>query len=385
MKIYSLKCLVLWAGLFASMACLANQVEASMSFKQVERCNATSQQGSCIQVPAELGDGALIFGHGRIEKLTENTFADAVKGLPPGTIVILNSLGGDLIGGLRLGQSIRARDFHTLLVSSDKLQHLVPKVVDPKAPVSNLPSSIGKCFSSCAYTFLGGMMRRVDSVAQFGVHQFRNEENKLDAIQAQKMSAMLARYLDAMGINRQLLDQALLTEPGKMTLITENLRKTWNVENGYAPVAFSRWRLEATSGGKRLAYASRKQISRNAFLTIAFAQINGQLRTLLIAKPDPRDETTSDWLSSFSTKLDLVIEVNSKIYRLSPITEWEKAGAVNTPGTRQIWFQAPDTLVRDLQSVKQFILKPQWAFPPIGMDAETYFGTEGFEDNFKAL
>jgi hypothetical protein len=36
-------------------------------------------------------------------------------------------------------------------------------------------------------------------------------------------------------------------------------------------------------------------------------------------------------------------------------------------------------------NAKQFKLKPQWAFPPLGMDGETVFSTDGFNDNFSAL
>ena len=353
--------------------------EDAMTFQKVQRCVSPNPDKAaaleCFIAPAELGNGDIVLAQGKIERKTEDLFGEAVKNLPAGTIVLLNSLGGDLIGGLRLGQSIRARDFNTWVMDAQTDKSAIK---DKKI--------LGKCFSSCAYTFLGGVVRRVDKTGQLGVHQFRNQDDKLDANQAQKISAMLARYLDTMGINRQLLDQALLTEPGKMTLIPESQRIAWNVELSQAsPVAVSKWKLEAAAGGKRLAFTSVKQVNRNAYLTFALTYINGSLRGLLIAKPDARDEHAADWLSAFNDKVELVTEVNSKMFVLRPVSDWERAGQVNTPGTRQIWYVVSSEMIKEMLNARQFKLKPQWAFPPMGMDAETIFSTDGFKDNYAAL
>jgi len=353
--------------------------EEAMSFQKVLRCDSAGSDKStnslCFTPPSELGAGDIVLAQGKIERKTEDAFGVAVKNMPAGTIVLLNSLGGDLVGGLRLGQSIRARDFNTWIMDTQT----------EKTAIKDKKIS-GKCFSSCAYTFLGGVVRKVDKTGQLGVHQFRNQEDKLDANQAQKISAMLARYLDAMGINRQLLDQALLTEPGKMTLIPETQRIAWNVElSQTSPLAVSKWKLEAAAGGKRLAFTSVKQVNRNAYLTFALTYINGSLRGLLIAKPDARDEQATDWLSAFNEKVELMSEVNSKLFVLRPVSDWERAGQVNTPGTRQIWYVIPPEMIKEMFTARQFKLKPQWAFTPMGMDAETLFSTDGFKDNYTAL
>ena len=353
--------------------------EDAMTFQKVARCDpqvSDKAAGSlCLTPPAELGAGEIVLALGKIERKTEDNFGVTVKNMPAGTIVLLNSLGGDLIGGLRLGQSIRARDFNTWIMDSQ-----------PDKAVLKDKKILGKCFSSCAYTFLGGVVRRVDKSGQLGVHQFRSQEDKLDANQAQKLSAMLARYLDAMGINRQLLDQALLTEAGKITLIPEPQRIAWNVELSQpAAVTVSKWKLEAAAGGKRLAFTSVKQVNRNAYLTFALTYTNGSLRGLLIAKPDARDEQAADWLSAFGEKVEVLAEVNSKLFVLRPVSDWERAGQVNTPGTRQIWYSVTPEMIKEMLNARQFKLKPQWAFPPMGMDKETMFSTDGFRDNYSAL
>ena len=351
----------------------------SMGFQTVPRCDALNVDRNkpvdCLSPPSELGKGEVWLGQGKIERKTEDAFGEAVKNLPAGTIVVLNSLGGDLVGGLRLGQSIRARNFHTWILDA---QTDLAALRDKK--------NAGKCFSSCAYAFMGGVQRLVDKGGLFGVHQFRNVDDKLDAVQAQKISALLARYLDAMGVNRQLLDQAMLTEPGKITVINESQRASWNVETSVArAVVASRWKLEAAAGGKRLAYSSVRQSQRQSLLTFALTYINGQPRALLIAKPDARDELSPDWLSAFNERIELLMEINGKLIVLQPLSDWQIAGQVNTPGTRQIWFGIKPDVTREMLEAKQFKLKPQWAFPPIGMDAETVFSTDGFKDNFSAL
>ena len=351
----------------------------SMTFTKVIRCESQNPERTkgqdCFNPPADLGLGDIVLAQGKIERKSEDGFGEAVKNLPAGTIVVLNSMGGDLVGGLRLGQSIRARDFNTWVMDATSDN---PAIKDKK--------NMGRCFSSCAYTFLGGVLRRVDKAGQLGVHQFRNTDDKLDANQAQKISAMLARYLDTMGINRQLLDQALLTEPGKMTLIPETQRIAWNIEPSLpSTVTLSKWKLEAAAGGKRLAYTSVKQINRNAFLTFALTYVNGSLRGLVIAKPDARDELASDWLSAFNDKVEVMVEVNSKLLVMQPLGNWELAGQVNTPGTRQIWYAVKPELIKELLNARQFKLKLQWAIPPMGMDAETTFSTDGLKDNYAAL
>jgi hypothetical protein len=42
-------------------------------------------------------------------------------------------------------------------------------------------------------------------------------------------------------------------------------------------------------------------------------------------------------------------------------------------------------MIKEMLSARQFKLKPQWAFPPMGMDKETMFSTDGFRDNYSAL
>jgi len=354
-----------------------------MQFIAIERCNTESPSDAlpvpnCVAVPKEMGAGQLILASGQIEKQTSDRFAEFSQHYPANTIVVLQSLGGDLIGGLRLGQAIRARNFQTYLAA--------------RAPRTD-EKTMGKCFSACAYAFLGGAERQVDPQAQYGVHQFRGQDKDLDAVQAQKLSAILGRYMDTMGVNRQLLDSAMVTEPGKVYLINPSLRKAWRVENtGIGThVALRKWGLEAASGGKRLGFATQRQRKSAASVTLAFAQFKGETRALLIVRPDPAQEGSATWNQYFTERTPLAIElVNAsgevgQRFQLTALSNWNSAGSTNTPGTRQIWFATNAEMMQQLQGSAQFWVRPLWSDLPSGLDDRTLFGTSGLKDVLMAL
>jgi hypothetical protein len=363
-----------------------------MRFERIERCASPPQdlavEASCVWVPPALGSGPLLLAYGQITRQTDEHFGEISATMPAQTIVVFQSLGGDVIGSLRLGQAIRARGFNTYLTDSTLSQ------VDPKTR--------GKCYSACAYAFLGGSSRGVDEGGKYGVHQFRGQGTDLNAIQTQKLSAVLGRYLDAMMVNRQLLDQAMLTDPGKVNLIPANLRQAWRVENSSPTgnAALSRWRIEVASGGKKLAFVVQRQKASGALLTLAFARLGDteKITALLIVRPDPSQEGNPDWLTNFNSKIPVLVEFSNELtantasgksatrkYELMPVSNWMVAGTANTPGTRQIWLATSPQFMAQLGSVDQFTVKPLWPVLPRGLDEVTVFGTAGFSDTLKAL
>ena len=354
-----------------------------MTFTRIARCStpaksATEVPANCLDVPQELGNGELILAQGHIERQSSEVLGQFVGELPRGTTVVFQSLGGDLMGGLRLGQFIRARGFNTYL----------PQQLGSSEFLLKDTKFLGKCVSSCAYSFLGGVVRKVQTNAQFGVHQFRANDSGLDPVQTQKISAILGKYMDAMGVNRLLLDQALLTDPGKVTYIPDYLRQTWKVETTTEVVAaqqLPKWKLESSAGGKRLAYVSRKQASSNAILTVALTPMNGQMRVLLIVKPDAAQESSPTWLDNFKQRTELQIASEGSSFVLKPTSDWARAGQVNTAGTQQIWFTASEDLMQLIKRAKTFTVAPSWRELPKGFDNETIFGTEGLQEALWAL
>ena len=385
-------CLVsnsLFAADDGSIPYTVNTQNVPMTFERVQRCAPMQSElrsdlrtdvatnSKCLNIPQELGSGPIILAQGTIGLHSSDTLAQITPEWPQGSIVAFQSLGGDLMGGLRLGQYVRARSFYTFVPNA---------VIGKDGPLPSNDS--GKCFSACAYSFLGGVARRVNEKALYGVHQFRAQESGLDSVQTQKISAVLAKYMDAMNVSRLLLDQAMLTDPGKVNIVNDSLRRSWRVEASLdytAQQALPKWRLEVSSTGNRLAFTSRKQLNSAAVMTIALTPINGQMRLLLIVKPDPSQEGNPSWLDYFLKEVSLQVQDGSKVHILQPITGWGKAGNVNTAGTKQIWFAINDELIQELKNTTKFTVKPLWTDLPKGLDVENVFGTEGLQENLAGL
>jgi len=376
-------------GLILLMLCLGwiqpGLAQESMRFEKVVRCPdslplpADGVEESCVRIPKALAQQTVVFAIGKFERNSSDQFSEFTQDLPPGTTVVLQSLGGDLNGGLRLGQVIRARGFNTF--------------VSPKTPL-DAGKNQGKCFSACAYAFLGGVQRQVDPTAQYGVHQFWGVEKEISSMQTQKLVAVLGRYIDGMGASRLLLDQAMLTEPGKVRVLTPSQIAAWKVSNFNSSTGLARWRIEALEGGKRLAFATQGQQSSGALLTLAFARVNNQSLALLIVRPDPKEESSTTWGDFFKAKTPVVIEIEAgegqtistkKRFELTPVSNWGSAGPKNSPNTRQIWLATSPELIQNLTSSSQFWLKPLWSNVPPGLNEKTLFGTQGLNDAILAL
>lgn len=391
--------LFLFGILVFSISFNASAIE-SMQFTKVLACNQSAistqdqpkdsnagnntklaQDVACLNLPPELENGTIILASGHIDRDSVDKLSEFTQNLLPHTIIVLQSLGGDLIGGLRLGQFIRARGFYTFIANSNSKLYLDKKFH-------------GKCFSACAYAFLGGVKRKVEIESQYGVHQFRGSNVEINSVQTQKLSAVIGRYIDSMGVNRQLLDQALLTEPGKMQIISQNLLRAWQIENVgmHNQLGLARWRIDVTTNGKRLAFVSQKQTNSSAILVFALVKIGDQVKALLIVRPDPIEEGKKDWPLFFSSRISLFIELepvenkaSNRVFQLSAVSDWQSAGVTNTIGTRQIWFDIPPFLLVELQTYSQFYLKPNWQVRPRGFDDKTVFGTIALKEMLMAL
>ena len=167
-----------------------------------------------------------ILAKGRIGPDTHRAFAQAVRELKiqPGAELILDSPGGDLVDGLKLGLQIRKAGLRTRV-----------------ADASTTPPSSGLCASACAYAFLGGVVRQVDGAARLGVHQFGDPSSggALSAAGTQQLVAVIADYFAAVGANLRLETVALRTPPNQIHWLSrhelEALSVVTSAEEASAP------------------------------------------------------------------------------------------------------------------------------------------------------
>ena len=192
-----------------------------------------------------------IAAEGPITERTPQDFETFLKSLGPidGTItVLLNSNGGNLMAGLRLGEAIRAHKLDTGVART---------VLDTPATPGRLSASQktvqGGCYSSCAYAFLGGVNRSAES-GELGFHQFHapssiaasaSEPGDPDASQsAQQVMGLLVFYLREMSVDPTLLFFAVAADASSLFRPDNEAILKMDVTNVRNTPLFSGWSIE---------------------------------------------------------------------------------------------------------------------------------------------
>ena len=136
--------------------------------------------------------------------------ADAFRALagtlrPAPIVVHLSSPGGNLVGGLQLGQALR---------------DLGATVIVGKG---------ARCVSACVYTFLGGTVRRVVAGGRIGVHRFYDatgDNDDFPDVLVRRTIEILTSYVAKMGADPDLVRLALgVTPPALRYLDAAELRR----------------------------------------------------------------------------------------------------------------------------------------------------------------
>jgi ATP-dependent protease ClpP protease subunit len=133
-----------------------------------------------------------IYGEGEAPGIlaTSETFRQFLDAHPvaPGTMLMVESGGGNLYDSFLIGQLVRKAGLRTSIV----------------------PNS--ECASACNFLFMGGTVRTMEASTLFMVHRFapkasEKEDSKLSEENAQQISGLIATYLKEMGIDSEFLVQ----------------------------------------------------------------------------------------------------------------------------------------------------------------------------------
>jgi hypothetical protein len=158
--------------------------------------------------------------------------------------VYLNSNGGSLLGGLMLGQVLRAFEANVsigvttthryageslrIITESTKSPYVSPNWKPDESYFSYdvVNEDQGTCLSACAYAFFGGVQREVPGNAKLGVHQFFSDEavrdplskqfTSYDLSRQQQLTALVADYVGKMGVDTVVVSLASQTPPANM-------------------------------------------------------------------------------------------------------------------------------------------------------------------------
>jgi hypothetical protein len=196
----------------------------------------------------------------RLDELVQNNH------IPLGSRINLHSPGGSVLGGMKLGKTIRK-----YLLQTDVGQF------DPTDRVRQ--SKPGECYSACAIAYLGGDYRFLNVGSIYGVHRFFWENHtEHDADLAQVMSAAIVEYIRSMDVSTDLFtlaSQASRTE--MLTPAREQLEQLNVVNNGLKP---TKWTIESVPEGIYLKGERETANGINKFMIVCSA--NGGPITLYI-------------------------------------------------------------------------------------------------------
>jgi hypothetical protein len=119
-----------------------------------------------------------------------------INHVPAGAEIDFQSVGGDVLGALKLGLLVHRAGLDT---------HVRTRGGDTNDP--------GICASACAYVFLAGLHREVEDGARLGVHQFSSNSGLADIAETQRIVAMIYLYMETVGAEPAVERLALLTPP----------------------------------------------------------------------------------------------------------------------------------------------------------------------------
>lgn len=194
--------------------------------------------------------------------------------VPTMSHVVLNSPGGNLVGGMLLGRVIRK---HGLNTSVGKRKPAAKEAWE---------SSPGVCFSACALAYVGGKFRYLSSSSRYGVHRFYFSKNEAaDADLAQVVSAAIVNYLREMGIDTDLFE--LSTRAGKNEIFEPSkidLEQLKVVNNGFPEPT---WTVESVQGQLYLKGERETSFGMNKFISFC---ADKRLVLYAIIDPQGRDD-----------------------------------------------------------------------------------------------
>ncbi|MFT4090452.1 MAG: hypothetical protein QM645_06950 [Asticcacaulis sp.] len=164
--------------------------------------------------------------------------------------VVFDSPGGNLFGGLELGEAIRDNKFNTAVGRQDDTN----------------TTSNAICASACSYAFAGGIYRYLTRDNQLGLHQFSTQTNQGDLGQAQTITALIVDYLDRMGVQSQAYTTAAFTSHTDITWLTPAQALKMRFANNGRHITTAEIKLVNMLPYLRLEQVQHDMIMRTVFL-----------------------------------------------------------------------------------------------------------------------
>jgi hypothetical protein len=212
-------------------------------------------------------DCSWIAEEGEITEDTPSQFTQFMSGWGSGPYMYLNSPGGNLLAGIKLGKLFR----------KNNIKANVGHTIKGASPNGEDDLVEGICASACSYAFLGGTTRDA-SPNQIGVHRFsvaidnlraspstlRDNSNGTSSFtwsSAQIVTAFLIDYVISMGVDPRFVSAASSTEQIHYltNLELDQFRVRWSAE------AFGPWHIRPSGNGV-IAFSVRNDDKQTALV-----------------------------------------------------------------------------------------------------------------------
>jgi hypothetical protein len=111
--------------------------------------------------------------------------------------------------------------------------------------------------------------------------------------------AILAKYIDEMGVDRRLLDIASLTPSKNMQTITQKIAQELNIDNTNPPL--TDWKIDVTQSGKLYGIVTQLVPRKNAIVSIVLTKKGAQFVGTVWFSIKQRFRSVDDLEEIFST------------------------------------------------------------------------------------
>ena len=192
-------------------------------------------------------DGSAILGDGDIQSNTPTILEQFLidNSIPPKTEIHLNSRGGDLEAGLKMGRIIRAHGLHTWVGGYDQYSH---RSFDQMSKSTGRDTYLAYCISSCTLAFLGGIERRREYRGIYAVHQAKLEcedpnilQNRLHThvptcptvasamITMQSILGKVVAYVSEMGVDSRFVVEMTQADPDNINRLDNDKMLSYKI------------------------------------------------------------------------------------------------------------------------------------------------------------
>lgn len=178
--------------------------------------------------PAECTECAVIMAKGDITPDSAAKFEAFIDEnsaiLDKETTVIMNSPGGSLMSGLKIGEIIRSKGFDTYIGNIQQGAH------DQYALTG------AECASACSYAFLGGLRRSMHMESMYGLHQISSTSDTAVPLgqavrKTQDVIAELVKYVEEMGGSAEIVTTATSTADSDIKWVSDHQMTAFRIVN----------------------------------------------------------------------------------------------------------------------------------------------------------